>query len=393
MMAEQTQLHANLGRLQQQLLLVGTISAGVSIAGAMFFPDQFYQSYLFGYIFWIGITLGCLGILMLHHLVSGSWGFVIQRITEAGTKTSTLMAVLFLPLLVGLTHIYHWSRPGGVMGGEIMRFKSAYLSVPGFVVRAAIYFALWIGISRLLSRWSKRQDQTADPRLTRSARLLSAPGLIAYVLTATFASIDWVMSLDPRWYSSIYGMVFVVGQALSSLALAIIAISLLARYSPFDGILTRRHFHHLGNMLLAFTMLWAYMAFSQLIIIWSGNLPDENFWYINRLGRGWKFVAAFLIVGHFFVPFLVLLSRRAKQSARSLTLIASLLLVMRVVDDYWLIVPSFHPGAVHIHWLDISVLVAIGGFWLAAFLRHLKQNSLVPLHDPRFTAVVRDVKG
>jgi hypothetical protein len=329
MMADQTQLHANLDRLQQRLLLVGTISAGVSIAGALFFPDQFYQSYLFGYIFWIGITLGCLGILMLHHLVSGSWGFVIQRITEAGTKTSTLMAVLFLPLLVGLTHIYHWSRPGGV---------------------------------------------------------------IAYVLTATFASIDWVMSLDPRWYSSIYGMVFVVGQALSSLALAIIAISLLARYSPFDGILTQRHFHHLGNMLLAFTMLWAYMAFSQLIIIWSGNLPNENFWYVNRLGPGWKFVAAFLIVGHFFVPFLVLLSRRAKQSARSLALIASLLLVMRVVDDYWLIVPSFHPGAVHVHWLDISVPVAIGGFWLAIFLRYLKQNSLIPLHDPRFTAVVGNVE-
>jgi hypothetical protein len=392
MMADQTQLHANLDRLQQRLLLVGTISAGVSIAGALFFPDQFYQSYLFGYVFWIGITLGCLGILMLHHLVSGSWGFVIQRITEAGTKTSTLMAVLFLPLLVGLTHIYHWSRPGGVMGGEIMRFKSAYLSVPGFVFRAAIYFALWIGMSTLLSRWSKRQDQTADPQLTRSARLLSAPGLIAYVLTATFASIDWVMSLDPRWYSSIYGMVFVVGQALSSLALAIIAISLLARYSPFDGILTQRHFHHLGNMLLAFTMLWAYMAFSQLIIIWSGNLPNENFWYVNRLGPGWKFVAAFLIVGHFFVPFLVLLSRRAKQSARSLALIASLLLVMRVVDDYWLIVPSFHPGAVHVHWLDISVPVAIGGFWLAIFLRYLKQNSLIPLHDPRFTAVVGNVE-
>ena len=392
-MPEKAQLLARLDRLQQQVLLVGAISAGISVAGALFSPTQFFQSYLFGYVFWIGITLGCLGLLMLHHLVSGGWGFVIQRITEAGMKTSTLMAVLFVPLALGLTHIYPWSRPDALTGGDIMKFKSAYLTVPGFVTRAMLYFALWIALSTLLSRWSRRQDETADPRLTRASRLLSAPGLIAYALTATFASIDWVMSLEPEWSSTIYGMMFIVAQALSSLAVATIAVSLLARYNPFDGILTRRHFHHLGNLLLAFTILWAYMAFSQLIIIWSGNLPEENSWYISRLGPGWEAIAALLLLVHFFVPFFVLLSRRAKQSGRPLMLIAGLLLVMQVVDDYWLIVPAFHPGVFHLHWLDFTVPVAIGGFWLAAFLRQLKRGSMIPLHDPRFAAVLAAAKG
>jgi hypothetical protein len=390
---ERPEVLVNLDRLQQRALMAGAVCAGISVAGAFFAPGQFFQSYLFGYIFWVGVTLGFLGILMLHHLVSGAWGFVIQRIAEAGAKTIGMMALLFIPIFAGLGQLYPWMRPDALLGGEIMKFKSAYLSLPFFAGRAVVYFGFWICSSMLLSRWSQSQDQTADPRFTRSSRLFSAPGLIAYVLTATFASIDWIMSLEPGWHSTIYGMLVVVSQVLSGLALAVIALTLLAESAPFADILTKRHFHHLGNMLLTFTILWAYMEFSQLIIIWSGNLPNENTWYMSRLGQAWGGVAVFVLVVHFFVPFLLLLSRQAKRSAKFLALIGALIMVMQLIDDYWLIAPAFHPNAIHLHWLDVSVPAAMGGLWVAAFIGMFKRRSMVPLHDPRFAVVLANVKG
>ncbi len=382
-----------LDRFQQRALLAGAVLAGVSVAWALYSPVEFFQAYLLGYVFWVGVTLGCLGVLMLHHMVSGAWGFVIQRISEAGARTIALMTILFIPLVAGLHDLYPWTRPDSILGGEIVRFKSLYLSTPFFLIRAVVYFAFWITAAWLLSRWSYRQDQTADPRLTRSERLLSAPGLIAYVLTATFASVDWIMSLEPGWHSTVYGALVVVSQVLSSLSLAVIAIALLAESKPFAEILTQRHFHHLGNMLLTFTILWAYMEFSQLIIIWSGNLPDDNSWYLSRLGPSWGGVAVLVLIVHFFVPFLLLLFRRAKRSVKFLSAIAALIFLMQLVDDFWLVVPAFHPNALHFHWLDLFVPAAMGGFWLAVFIRQLKKRSMIPLHDPRFAVVLAAAKG
>lgn len=386
-------LRPHFDRLQRRALTVGVVGAGLLLIGASLSLQQFFQSYLFAYVFWVNFSLGCFAILMLHHLVSGGWGFVIQRIIESGARTLPLMALLFVPILFGLQTLYPWARPEVVYDNHILHHKSGYLNIPFFVLRTVIYFIFWISVAFLLSKWSRTQDHTAEPGLTRNMRLLSAPGLVFYVLTITFASVDWIMSLEPEWFSSIYGMLTVVGQALSTLALSIVAIRFLAEQKPFSNVLTVRHFHHLGNLLLAFTVLWAYMAFSQYLIIWSGNLPEENSWYLRRLGAGWNGIALFLVIAHFFVPFLLLLSRRTKRAIRMLSMIAFGIIVMRLIDLYWLITPAFNPDRIHLHWLDIVAPISIGGIWLAIFVWNLKGHPLLPLNDPRFAGFLKHAQS
>lgn len=370
--------------LQFRVLAVGAVGLLGLVIGAFASTQQFYQSYLFGYVFWTMLALGCLGVLLLHHLVSGAWGHVIQRMLEAGARTLPYMALLFIPLLLGLHNLFPWSRPEAVAASEAIHRKVGYLNVPFFIIRAVAFFLFWSAVAYALSRWSRAQDRSGDPDLARKIKRLSGPSLVVFMLTVTFAGVDWMMSLEPEWYSTIYGMLVVVGAVLSTLAFGIIGIRLLSEYEPFSGILTSRHYHHLGNMLFAFTILWAYMAFSQYLIIWSGNQVDDNFWYIRRLDAGWQTVAVLLLIGHFFVPFFVLLSRKAKKAILPLSLIAGGILVMRFVDLFWLIMPAFNEHRLQIHWLDIAAPVGIGGLWLTLFLQQLKGQSLLPLRDPRF---------
>jgi len=367
---------------QQRALLVGIGGLALCLVGAVLSPAQFFRSYLLAYLFWIGITLGCLALVMLHHLVGGAWGFVIRRVLESGTRTLPLMAVLFIPLLFGLSDLYSWARPEVVASDEILRHKSSYLNVPFFVFRTAVYFAVWIGVAHVLNKWSLAQDQTADPSLARRFELLSGPGLVLYGGTVTFASIDWVMSLDPHWFSTIYGVMFMVGQVLATLAFVIVAMMLLAGYKPLSAVLTPGHFHDLGNLLLAFVMLWAYVAFSQYLIIWSGNLPEEIPWYLQRMSGGWQWIGLALMLFHFALPFLVLLSRRTKRSLQMLAAVAGAMLLMRLIDVFWLIAPGFHHAGMFLHWLDVLAPLSIGGIWLAVFTWQLKRRPLLPLHDP-----------
>lgn len=378
-------------RIQSKALIVGGVGTLLLLMGAMTSTQQFFQSYLFGFLFWMLFALGCLGILLLHHLVSGGWGHVIQRMTESGARTLPFMALLFVPVLIGLHELFPWSNHHVVEASHVLHKKEAYLNIPFFLARAAVFFIFWSGVAFLLTKWSRTQDQTGDATLTRKIRTLAGPALVFFVLTATLAGVDWMMSLEPEWYSTIYGMHFIVGAALSTLALCIIVVRVLSDHKPFSDILTTRHYHHLGNLLFAFTILWAYMSFSQYLIIWSGNQVDDNFWYIRRLGAGWQSIGTLLLVGHFFVPFFLLLSRKAKRVIHTLAIIAGWILIMRLVDLFWLIMPAFNEHQLTIHWLNIVAPIAIGGIWIGLFVWQLKGQPLLPLHDPRFNERAENV--
>ena len=374
-------------RIQRTAALLGVLATGALIVGGVASPLKFFHAYLYGYLAWLSIPLGCLGLLMVHHMVSGRWGHAIQRILEAGALTLPLMAILFIPILARLGSVYPWiegAKGDAAPNGPIW---SAYLNVPFFTVRYVVYFGLWTGMAYLLSLWSRKQDESGNPQYTTKLRLLSAPGLVLFALTVTFAAVDWVMSLEPGWYSTIYGFIFIVGDALAALSVSVLVVWLLEKQSPLSEVLTTKHIHFLGNLLLTTVILWAYMAYSQWIIIWSGNLPDENSWYLHRLSPGWKELALGLIILHFFVPFFLLLGRRLKQSLRYLSIVALGLLIMRFVDMYWMVMPAFHISGLTINWMDIAAPVAVGGIWISAFFTLLKKYTLVPTYDPRFSSV------
>jgi hypothetical protein len=364
------------GRMQRRALGVGVAALALCVAGAIASPAQFFRSYLFGYLFWTGVALGCLAIVMLQHLSGGAWGMVIRRMLESGSRTLPLMALLFVPLIPGIRQLYGWARSDNAIS-----YQAAYLNVPFFLFRALLYFLVWLSIAYFLNRWSREQDRTGDLRLARRLQLLSGPGLVLYGLTATFAAIDWVMSLEPHWYSSIFGILIIGGQALSAMALIIAVAVLLAQHEPLSGVLLPSHFNDLGKLLLTFVMLWAYFAFSQLLIIWSGNLPEEIPWYLHRLHSGWRWVGVLLILFHFALPFVLLLSRDLKRNARALALLAVGVIFMRLVDLFWLTAPEFWPGSFHLHWMDIAAPVGIGGVWLAVFAWQLRGWPLLPIGD------------
>jgi hypothetical protein len=325
---------------------------------------------------------------MLHHLSRGAWGLVIRRVFEAASRTLPLLAVLFVPLLFGLDDLYPWARAETVAADEHLRHQAAYLNVPFFLARLAVFFGIWIAFATVLSRLSKRQDDTADPTLEWRMKVLAAPGLALYCLTMSFAAIDLCMSLDPHWFSAIYGVYVVGGQAVSAMAFAIVAALYLSRRQPMSGALQPRHVHDHGKLLFAFTMLWAYFALSQFLIIWSGNLPEEIGFYSDRQSGGWNVVSLLLVIFHFAVPFVLLLSRDLKRDARKLACVAALLLVMRWVDLYWLIAPTFHANKLSLHWLDIAAPIAVGGLWLWRFTAELQTRSLLPINDPNLPAAL-----
>ncbi|MFQ5637763.1 MAG: hypothetical protein ACE5IR_07175 [bacterium] len=376
-------LKPKLNKIQRRSGMLGGAILALCVVGLFHEHTQFYQSYLFGYVFWLGLTLGSLVLLSLHHLVGGGWGFVIQRFLESGTSTLPLMAILFLPLFFGMQDLYDWARPESVAADSLLQHKAKYLNVGFFWVRAAVYFLIWGALITFLNKWSKKQDETADASLSDKLRKLGGPAMLLYFLTVTFSSIDWVMSLAPQWFSTIFGVIFVIGQGLLTLAFAIIALNMFSGYKPLSDILGKQHFHDLGNLMLAFVMLWAYISLSQFLIIWSGNLPEEIPWYLDRLQGGWQWLALFVVIFHFALPFILLLSRRTKRNQRVLAKVAFVMVFMRLIDLFWIVAPNFHPGKISVHWLDLAVPAGIGGVWVAFFIRNLKGCAVLPLHDPR----------
>ena len=383
---QQPESNSLLNRIQNSALVVGVVGLIAVIIGAFIGGELFFQSYLLGYLFWVQLALGTLAAVMLHHIVGGNWSFVSRRIFEASAWTLPLLALLFIPLLFGLPALYPWANPEEVAHSELLQRKAVYLNAPFFIGRAVLYFVIWIGLAYLLNRWSRQQDETGDPRLKTRMASLSPPGIILFVLASTFAAWDWMMSLEPEWFSSIYGLLFIAGQALMAIALAIVMLTVLRHKQPLAGRATVDIFNDLGNFLLGFVSFWAYIAYSQYLIIWSGNLPEEITWYITRTQGGWQFVGLVLIVFNFALPFAVLLARTVKRRVAWLTAVAGFIIVMRYVDLFWLTMPALRPTLV-VSWLDIVMPVAMGGFWLAFFAWTLKRKSLLPLQDPRFQDV------
>jgi hypothetical protein len=299
-----------------------------------------------------------------------------------------LLALLFVPLFFGLSELYPWRDAHIVATHHLLAKKASYLSTSGFIVRTFIVFAIWITISQLLLRWSAEQDVTVSVGPTRKMRTLSGPGLVIYPITMTFAAVDWIMSTETEWYSTMFPVLICIGQILGALSLMILIFAWAANSSPLSHVAGEDNFHKLGNLLLAFVMMWAYLAFGQLLVIWSGNLPPEISWYLHRIADGWRWVASFIALFEFFVPFFLLLMRPVKKKRHVLAMVAACVFVSHIVAIWWTIAPSIYTTSFRVSWLTLAAFIAVGGLWCAAFLWNLGRRRLIPVNDPRFAVAV-----
>jgi hypothetical protein len=376
-------------RIQRRAFVLGIAALVLAALDGIRAPEQFFRSYLLAFVFWLGFPLGCAAFLMVHHLTGGFWGLPIRRPLEAGTRTLPLITALVLPLLLGLGHLYSWTNPNIVAADDVLKSKQLYLNLPFFLIRNVIYFAVWWALVRGLNRWSDEQDRTGDPRLALRLENMSGPGLVLYGLTVTFFSIDWIMSLEPHWFSTIFGMIFMVLQVLSALALAVFVAGFLSQYEPIASVITSDRFNDLGNLVLTFVMLWAYLSFSQFLIIWAGDLINEIPWYLTRARGGWAMIALLLIFLSFAIPFFLLLMRPIKRRVGTLSTLCGALILITFVDVYWMVAPAFEKAGPRFYLLDFLLPVGIGGIWVASFVAQLKSRPLLPLHDPRFEGALQ----
>ncbi|MFL6232572.1 MAG: hypothetical protein ACJ76N_05505 [Thermoanaerobaculia bacterium] len=380
---------ATVGFLRTLGLGLGAVGLVLSIVGFVLSREYFFRAYLVGWVFWLGISLGCLAISMLGHLTGGDWQVVIRRVLEASSRVLPVLLVLFIPIALGLPTLYEWARPDAVRADHVLQLKAPYFYLPGsaevpwfFFLRLVLYFAIWIGLAFSLSRMSRRQDETQDLSLMGRMRVISAPGLIIYVLSLTFASVDWLMSLQPHWFSTIFGFYLVASQGIAGFAFLIVVAVLLSRSGTMEGIYQPRHFHDWGKLLFAFVMIWMYFSYSQWLITWAGNLPEEISFFLARIRGGFGLVTLLIVLFHFVVPFSLLLSRDLKRNGRSLILVAGTLLLMRWVELFWQVEPAFHVRHAAYYWLYVAVPLLIGGVWLFFFSRALSSRPLLPIHDP-----------
>ncbi len=372
--------------IAQRSLIVGVVFGIVALILAFTRPEEFYRAYLLGFMAWLGVALGSMAILMIRHLTGGGWGVVIRRILGAAMRTVPLLAILFIPIILGMHRLYIWAQPLENVADKHLRehladITKTYLTTNGFIFRAVFYFAIWNLLSYLLSHWSKQTDAAGAPDNTEKFKVVAGPGLILYGFTISFAAIDWVMSLDPSWISTIFGLVILIGEVLSAMCFAVVVERILYNYKPMSEMLKPDFVHDHGKWMLAFTMVWAYFNFSQWLIIWAGNLPQEITYYVRRLNGGWGSVGLFIVIFHFTVPFAILLSRPFKRDIRRLVWLAAWLIFMRLVDLFWIIEPNFSK-TFSVTLADVVVPIAIGGFWLAFFFRNLGALPLLPAYDP-----------
>lgn len=366
---------------QSRSLIVGVIGAIVLAATGVVWHESFMRGYLVGFMLWLGLSLGCLALLMLQFVVGGLWGLVSRRFLEAAAKCFPLMAILFIPIAVAAPHFYPWANK-----------QTWWLNYPGFYIRAVIYFVIWTALAYTLSTWDKRYDEGPAPSLSSRMQSLSAPGLVLYVFTITFAAVDWVMSLSPGWSSTIYGLLYLAGQGLSAFAFVLIMLWLVTKHEPYKTIVTKTQVHDIGKLMMAFTLLWAYFSYSQFLITWSANLPEEISWYLHRIRGGWAPVAIFIVMFHFFVPFAIMLSQEFKRSLSKLAPLAMFMIFMRLVNLFWYIVPNFNtPGAekpapfaeIQVLIVVAAAVIGIGGLWMGYFFFNLRKAPLTPAYDPQ----------
>jgi hypothetical protein len=372
--------------IARRSLIVGVVFGLVALILAFLQPQQFFRAYLLGFMCWLGVALGSMAILMIRHLTGGGWGMVIRRILGAAMRTVPLLALLFIPVILGIRKLYIWAQPLDQIADKHLRehlenITKTYLTTSGFILRAIFYFAIWNLLSFLLSRWSRQTDRPGAPDNTDRFKAVAGPGLILYGFTISFAAIDWVMSLDPSWISTIFGLVILIGEVLSAMCFAVVVERILFDYKPMSEMLQPDFVHDHGKWMLTFIMVWAYFNYSQWLIIWAGNLPAEITYYLRRLNGGWGYVGLFIVIFHFVIPFGTLLSRPFKRNIRKLVWLAAWLMLMRYLDLFWIIEPNFSKTFT-VAVADIVVPVAIGGFWLAYFFRNLGALPLLPAYDP-----------
>jgi hypothetical protein len=377
--------------VQRIALIVGVLgllatAAGYFVSGA----GQFFHSYIFAFFFWIALSLGGLFVLMINHITEGVWGLMLRRSLEATTMTIPVMAALFLPMLLGMRELWPWTRPEVIAEEYVVALKVPYLNIPFWLGRAVVYFAVWIGMAYLLNRWSTEQDSRghSDGLLARFKNL-SGPGIVALVLTWTLAATDWGMSLEPLWFSSMYPVTFLASMLILTFAFNIIVLNLLSTRNLLPYAIPVDRLHDLGKFLFAFMVVWAYVNFSQYLIIWSGNIPEETFWFGHRLRGGWEWLATLLIFGHFFLPFFLLIGRTTKRNISYLTSIAVYVVAIEVVWYFWVLIPAFYSEAIHFSWTDVTALLGIGGMWLTAYTGFLVRRPLLPANDPRMEKLRR----
>jgi hypothetical protein len=367
---------------------IGVIGLAGCIVGWIMTPRDFFIAYLFGEFFFVGLSLGSLGVLMMHHLTGGYWGYGVRRFLEAAVGNLPLLAILFVPILFGLSELYPWRHPDVVAAHELLAKKTTYLNTPFFVLRTIAVFAIWIVISQLLLKWSAEQDGTVSVEPTRKMRTLSGPGLVIYPVTMTFAAVDWIMSTEVEWYSTMFPVLICIGQMLGAIALMILLFAAAATSTKLGQLAGEENFHKIGNLLLAFVMIWAYLAFGQLLVIWSANLPPEISWYLHRIAGGWRWVVGFIAFFHFFLPFFLLLMRPVKKKRHVLAMVAGCVFIANIVVAWWTIAPSVHQTHFYVGWQTLAAFVGIGGLWLASFLWNFGRRRVVPLNDPRFALAV-----
>jgi len=372
--------------ISQRSLIVGAVFGVVAVILAFSRPDEFYRAYLLGFMCWLGVALGSMAILMIRHLTGGGWGMVIRRILGAAMRTVPLLAVLFIPIILGMHRLYIWAGPLEAISDKHLRehladITTTYLTTKGFILRAIAYFAIWNLLSFLLTLWSKQSDRAGTPDNTEKFKAVAGPGLILYGFTISFAAIDWVMSLDPSWISTIFGLIILIGEVLSAMCFAVVVERILFNYKPMSEMLKPDFVHDHGKWMLAFTMVWAYFNFSQWLIIWAGNLPTEITFYLKRLNGGWQTIGLFLVLFGFAIPFAMLLSRPFKRDIRKLAWLAAWFLLIRYLDLFWIVEPNFSQ-TLKFTIADVVVPVAIGGLWLAYFFYNLGALPLLPAYDP-----------
>lgn len=355
--------------------------AGVVLAGVgytMSGLDRFFEAYLVAWVAWTGVGLGSLALLMVHHLSGGAWGVVIRRILEASTRTIPAMGLLGIPVLAGMGHLYHWTHP---TNDPVILEKAAYLNTTFFIVRYVLFFAIWTLMAMRLSSLSAEQDRTGDPAIAGKMMAISGGGLLVYGLTVTFAVVDWTMSVNPHWFSTMWGLLYVAGWGLSALAFSIFVLARLSKEKPMDHVVNASHFHDLGKFLFAFIMLWAYLSFSQFIIIYSANTQEEIPHYWVRSQNGWQYVGWALVIFHFVLPYVLLLARDIKRDWSRVSKIAMWVVGIRVVDYYWHVMPEFHNDGLAVALVDVALPIALGGVFVMLFAMQLKGRPLMPLQD------------
>lgn len=372
--------------LERMAGVVGALGLLLCCAGFFANRAEFFQSYLFAFIYWSGFAFGGLGVLLLNNTVGGKWGVTTRSLLIAAMRTMPVVLLLFLPLLLGMKELYPWTNAQLVHDNTYLSQKAPYLNVPFFLVRVLIYFAVWFFWGFRVNRMADEQDRTGDPTISDRMRRFSAPGLLVFVLTASFAYIDWILSTDVQFYSTVYGAMILIGDVLQTFALTIIVLILASKGDRFGARVNASLLHDLGNLMFAFTIFWTYLSVSQLIIIWPANLPQELEWYLVRVRGGWTVVAAGVALTMFVIPFLALLSQNRKRDPRRLIRVAFWILAARLVDVFWIVEPTFRTKGFAIYWTDFAAFLGVGGIWLYVFLGQLRRRPLLPLHDSRVMA-------